>query len=110
MKTLKWTQRIAIGSSLAVASLFAVPAMAGADTTCYTGCTPPTVNENVTTPPAVNNNVVAPSSHDPINTTASVNGSSSLPFTGADIGELAVVGAGAIVVGGVLARRRRSAS
>ena len=41
---------------------------------------------------------------------ASVNSSASLPFTGADIGELAVVGAGAIVVGGVLARRRRSAS
>jgi LPXTG-motif cell wall-anchored protein len=39
-----------------------------------------------------------------------VNGSSSLPFTGADIGELAAVGAGAIVIGGILVRRRRSAS
>ena len=101
MKTMKWTQRICIASSIAVASLFAVPGVAGADPTCYTGCTPPTVS---------NNNVVPPSSTDPVRTTASVNGSSSLPFTGADVGELAAVGVGAIVLGGVLARRRRSAS
>jgi len=101
MKTMKWTQRICIGSSIAVASLFAVPAVAGADPTCYTGCTPPAVS---------NNNVVPPPSTDPVRTTASVNGSSSLPFTGADVGELAAVGVGAIVLGGVLARRRRSAS
>ena len=101
MKTMKWTQRICIGSSIAVASLFAVPAAAGADTTCYTGCTPPAVS---------NSSVVPPSSTDPVRTAASVNGSSSLPFTGADVGELAAVGVGAIVLGGVLARRRRSAS
>jgi LPXTG-motif cell wall-anchored protein len=46
----------------------------------------------------------------PVHTTVSVDGTSSLPFTGADIGELAAVGVGAIVLGGVLARRRRSAS
>ncbi len=103
MKTMKWTQRICIGSSIALASIFAVPAVAGAaDTSCYTGCTPPTVNNNTVPPPSPR--------ADPVHTAASVNGSSSLPFTGADIGELAVVGAGAIVVGGVLARRRRSAS
>jgi LPXTG-motif cell wall-anchored protein len=46
-----------------------------------------------------------------VHTSASmVNGSASLPFTGADVGELAAIGAGAIVIGGVLARRRRSAS
>ncbi len=101
MKTMKLTQRICIGSAIAVASLFAVPAVAGADTTCYTGCTPPAVN---------NNAVVPPPSTQPVRTAASVDGSSSLPFTGADIGELAVVGAGAVVLGGVLARRRRSAS
>jgi hypothetical protein len=100
MKTLKWTQRICIGSSIAVASLFAVPAIAGADTTCYTGCTPTAAANNSTVPPPT----------DAANTTASVSGSSSLPFTGADVGELAAVGAGAIVVGGLLARRRRSAS
>jgi hypothetical protein len=96
MKTLKWTQRICIGSSIAVASLFAVPAIAGADT-CYTGCAPPAVANNSTVRPPT----------DAANTTASVSGSSSLPFTGADVGELAAVGAGAIVVGGVLTRRRR---
>jgi hypothetical protein len=102
MKSISTTRRICIASGLALASLFAVPAVAGAaTTTCYTGCTPGTVN----------NNVVAPPSTDPVSTAASVaNGSSSLPFTGADIGELAAVGAGAIVVGGVLARRRRSAA
>jgi hypothetical protein len=35
------------------------------------------------------------------------NGSSSLPFTGGDIVELSVIGAGALALGGVLARRRR---
>jgi LPXTG-motif cell wall-anchored protein len=39
-----------------------------------------------------------------------VAGSSSLPFTGADIEELAVVGAGAVLVGGLLIRRRRNAA
>jgi hypothetical protein len=99
MKTLKWTQRICIGSSIAVASLFAVPAIAGADT-CYTGCEPAAVANNSTVPPPTG----------AANTTAAVSGSSSLPFTGADVGELGAVGAGAIVVGGLLARRRRSAS
>ena len=103
MTSLTRTKRICIGASIAVASLFAVPVAAGAaDTTCYTGCTPPTVSPNSTLP--------SPPQTDPVHTSASVNGSSSLPFTGADIGELAVIGAGAIVVGGVLARRRRSAS
>ena len=103
MKTITWGQRICIGSSIALASLFAVPAVAGADTTCYTGCTPSTVANNSTVPPGPTT-----SRTDPLPGT--VNGSSSLPFTGADIGELAAVGAGAIVVGGVLARRRRSHS
>ena len=52
MKTMKWTQRICIGAGLAVTSMFAVPAVAGADATCYTGCTPPTVSPSVVTPPA----------------------------------------------------------
>lgn len=34
-------------------------------------------------------------------------GSSSLPFTGADVAELAAIGAGAVVLGGVLVRARR---
>jgi uncharacterized surface anchored protein len=108
MKTMKWAQRICIGSSIAVASLFAVPAVAGADSTtsttsCYPNCTQSTVANTSVVPPST-------SSGNGSKTTASVNGSSSLPFTGADIGELAVVGVGAVVIGGVLARRRRSAA
>jgi hypothetical protein len=102
MKTLTWTQRICIGSGLALASMFAVPAVAGADTTCYTGCTPSTV-QNVSVVPSTT------PVDGPARSSALVNGSSSLPFTGADIGELAAVGAGAVVIGGILARRRRTA-
>ncbi|MHB1519126.1 MAG: hypothetical protein ACYCVN_09350 [Acidimicrobiales bacterium] len=35
---------------------------------------------------------------------------SSLPFTGADVGELAAIGAGAVLAGVVLSRRRRHAA
>lgn len=102
MKTMAWAQRICIGSGLALASVFTVPAVAGAaDPGCYTSCTTPST--------VLGNNVPPPSP--PVHTSASIaNGSSSLPFTGADVGELAAVGAGAIVIGGLLARRRRSAS
>jgi len=104
MKTMKWAQRICIGSSIAVASLFAVPAVAGADCNSYTGtgCTTPTVQNTSVVPPSTSTSAGT--------STTAVNGSSSLPFTGADIGELAVVGVGAVVLGGVLARRRRSAA
>ena len=104
MKTLTWTQRICIGSGLALASMFAVPAVAGAASTCYTGCTPPTVASVSVTPTTSSGGGTT------AHTSALVNGSSSLPFTGADIGELAAVGAGAIVIGGILARRRRQTS
>ena len=107
MKTLTWTRRIGIGTGIALASMFAVPTVAGAaSTTCYTGCTPPTVSPNTVLPPS-------PPSTDGTQTAATTtiaNGSSSLPFTGADIGELAVVGVGAVVIGGVLTRRRRRTS
>ena len=101
MKTKKWAPRLMIGTGLVLTSMFAVPAVAGADSTCYTGCTPPNVSPSVVP--------VSPTGTDPVHTTASTlaNGSSSLPFTGADIGELAAVGSGAVVIGGVLARRRR---
>ena len=106
MKTMKWTQRICIGTGLAAVSLFAVPTAVGATaTSCYTGCTPPAVSGTVTAPPTTITQTT-----DPVHTTASVSGSSSLPFTGVDVGELAAVGVGAVVIGGVLARRRRQAS
>jgi hypothetical protein len=105
MKRMSWTKRITISSGLALASLVAVPAVAGA-AGCYPTCTPSTVASTSVLPPA------SSTTHgtDPVHTTAQVNGSSSLPFTGADVGELAVIGAGAVAVGVVLTRRRRNAS
>ena len=106
MKTLTWTKRMGIGTGIALASIFAVPSVVGAaSTTCYTACTPPTVSPNHVPPPSP--------PHDGAQTAASTtiaNGSSTLPFTGADIGELAAVGLGAVVIGGVLTRRRRRTS
>ena len=93
-----------IGTGIALASIFAVATAVGAaSTTCYTGCTPPTVSPNSVQPPS-------PSTDGQPQTAAATtiaNGSSSLPFTGADIGELAAVGIGAVAIGGVLTRRRR---
>ena len=106
METMKWTKRICMATGIAVTSMVAVPTIAGADSTCYTGCTPPKVS-----PVAV---VVPPTTTirtDPVRTRAvatTTNGSSSLPFTGVDVGELAAVGIGAVVIGGVLTRRRRT--
>ena len=106
MKTMKWTQRICIGTGLAAVSLFAVPtAVSATATSCYTDCAPPAVGSTVTAPPTA-----VTQTTDPVHTTASVNGSSSLPFTGVDVGELAAVGVAAVVIGGVLTRRRRQAS
>jgi LPXTG-motif cell wall-anchored protein len=107
MKTLTWTKRMGIGTGIALASIFAVPNVVGAaSTTCYTACTPPTVSHNNAPPPS-------PPHTDGPQTAASTtiaNGSSTLPFTGADIGELAAVGLGAVLIGGVLTRRRRRTS
>jgi LPXTG-motif cell wall-anchored protein len=101
MKTLTWTKRMGIGTGIALASIFAVPNVVGAaSTTCYTACTPPTVSPNTVAPPSTDGPQTAAS-------TTIANGSSTLPFTGADIGELAAVGIGAVVIGGVLTRRRR---
>ena len=108
MKTLTWTKRMGIGTGIALALIFAVPTAVGAaSTTCYTACTPPTVLPNTVLPPS------PPSTDGQPQTAAATtiaNGSSTLPFTGADIGELAAVGIGAVVIGGVLTRRRRRAS
>lgn len=97
-----WAKRAVIGSGLAVASLLVVPATAGAaDPGCYTGCTAATV-----VPPSHDGGSALPFTA--AQTTTTTNGSSSLPFTGADVAELAVVGVGAVVTGGLLARRRRA--
>ncbi len=115
-----WARRVVLGTGLAVASLVVVPGMAGAASNCST--TPATINPSMTpptpncptVPPTVggNNQVVGNSttvSSTPEPTpSSSTAGTSSLPFTGADVGELAVIGGAALVAGGILMRRRRT--
>jgi uncharacterized surface anchored protein len=108
-----WARRLIVGAGLAVASVAMVPGIASAGTA--TGCVPAgSVTEPgncVTTPTVANDGndgavqtPVAPVTATPASPTAST---SSLPFTGADVAELAVVGTGAVLAGGVLMRRRR---
>ena len=107
-----WARRLIVGASLAGASVAMVPGIASADTA--TGCvaagsvtepgncvTIPTVGGGGTG--AVQTPGTPASSVDPTPTTST----SSLPFTGADVAELAVIGTGAVLAGGVLMRRRR---
>jgi len=100
---------LGMGLGLAVATLgvVAVPAgLAFADSTtatttatCYTGCSAP---QQQVTPPVTEPSV-------PVVTTPPVAAptQASLPFTGADIEGMAAIGAGALVLGGVLVRRSR---
>jgi len=101
-----WARRLIVGSSFAVASLAMVPGIAGASQTC-------TSTGSMTEPSCVTVPAVAAStSHDPavaqLPSTGATAKTTSLPFTGADVGELAVLGAGAVLAGGLLVRRRRS--
>jgi LPXTG-motif cell wall-anchored protein len=109
-----WARRLIVGASLAVASVAMVPGIASADTA--TSCVPAgSVTEPsscVTTPTVANDGndgavqtPVAPVTAAPTPTTTTT--TSSLPFTGADVAELAVIGTGAVLAGGVLMRRRR---
>jgi hypothetical protein len=127
---MKWIKRTVVGSCVAAASLLAMPAVAGAQ--CIVsqsmtepgGCaSPPIVVGTSVTPPPVNTvaaAVVAPPA-DTLTTAAPATGSkpdvaaasvapattSSLPFTGADVEELAGLGIAAVLVGGLMVRRRR---
>ena len=108
-----WARRLIIGSSLALASMAIVPSVAGADpactpsqtmnepTTCLVLPTVASTSDGPTTAAVV----VAPTTVAAVHTTAAT--TSSLPFTGADVEELAVVGVGAVLAGGLLLRRRR---
>jgi len=109
MKTMSWTKRITLSAGLALTSLVAVPAVAGAACITGYGCMP-TVSSTLVTPPQPSSGDGTQPGTQHVTTTAQVNGSSSLPFTGADMGELAAVAAGAVVIGVVLTRRRRSAA
>ena len=70
-------------------------------TTCYTGCT--TVDHE----PAAHDSDAASDRAGAEPKLAVSAGSASLPFTGADIEEMAAVGAGALLVGGLMVRRSR---
>ncbi len=105
-----WARRVIVGASLAVASLAVVPGIAGADpaSNCVSAGSVTTPNDCVTTPTVsgkATDPVVPASSGSNVVKTAST--TSSLPFTGADVAELAVVGTGAVLAGSVLMRRRR---
>jgi LPXTG-motif cell wall-anchored protein len=112
-----WAKRLLIGTGMAIGSLAMASGVAGA-ATCVSpttfnepGCVvPPTISAVSTTPStsalpfSSSASAIAPTS------TGIAGSSSSLPFTGADIEELAVVGAGAVLAGGLLLRRRRRTS
>jgi LPXTG-motif cell wall-anchored protein len=70
-----------------------------------------TTTTSPSTPPKIaDSSVVIPPAPAAVSATAdgpSDGVTQSLPFTGADVGELAVVGVGAVLAGGLLIRRRR---
>jgi len=95
---------LGLGLTLGAFGVAAVPASAAfavgpTPTTCYTGCT--TV---ITSPPPTTPTPTTPAPEPKLAVSA---GSASLPFTGADIEEMAAVGAGALLVGGFMVRRSR---
>jgi LPXTG-motif cell wall-anchored protein len=109
-----WARRLIIGSGLAVASLTMLPTVAGAaGTNCTSGGS--MTEPGCVTPPnaAGTNDGVTPAKQVPFTGSpgkaapVSTHEPSSLPFTGADVEQLAVVGAGAVLAGGLLLRRRR---
>ncbi|HXQ90636.1 MAG TPA: hypothetical protein VN768_03690 [Acidimicrobiales bacterium] len=93
---------LGLGLGLAISALgvVAVPSMASADSTCYTGCTGPVtgVSTPITTP--VTTPAAAPIEPKQATTAG-------LALTGADIEGMATIGAGALVVGGLMVRRSR---
>jgi LPXTG-motif cell wall-anchored protein len=110
-----WARRLIVGASLAVASVAMVPGIASADTgTSCTSAGSVTEPSNCVTTPTVNDGndgavqapvvAVTKTATPPPKATATT---SSLPFTGADVAELALIGTGAVLAGGVLTRRRR---
>ena len=110
-----WAKRLLIGSGVAVASLLMVPSAAGAATgTCIVSqtmnvpaCTVvPVQGTGGTVTPA--KTTVSGGGATPVVTPVST-APTSLPFTGADVEELAGVGAGAMLAGALLLRRRRMA-
>jgi hypothetical protein len=95
---------LGLGLALSTLGVVAVPTVASADSTCYTGCTGPGAGTTpLTTPP-----VTAPVQHvsAPVEP-PQAQAAGGLPFTGADIEGMAAAGAGALLVGGLMVRRSR---
>ena len=94
-----------LGLTLSALGVVAVPAaVAYADTpaqpaTCYTGCTTPATGTSTPVTPAP----LPLTQISPVQEPAA----GGLPFTGADIQEMAAVGAGALILGGFMVRRSR---
>jgi LPXTG-motif cell wall-anchored protein len=109
-----WAKRVLVGSGVAAASLLMVSSAAGAATSnCVVTQTfnEPTCVVIPASPGTTGAVTTATTSDGPAPAATTVSASStSLPFTGADVEELAVLGVGAIVAGGVLMRRRRRMS
>jgi hypothetical protein len=99
-----WARRLIVGSALAAASLVVVPGMAGAVTNCVSAGSMSEPTCVVTPTVSGTGDGVQPAATTP---TPPSSGTSSLPFTGADVEGLAVIGLGAVAVGTVLTRRRR---
>jgi LPXTG-motif cell wall-anchored protein len=101
-----------IGSGLALASLAMASGAAGAadcGSMSGVGCnvTPTVAGTSGTPSIAGTAGTVAEPATVSATPASTSTGSSSLPFTGADIEEMAVVGVGAVLAGGLLLRRRR---
>jgi hypothetical protein len=92
---------LGLGLTLSTLGVVAVPTMAFADATCYTGCTTPATG--VSTPAAVVTTPAPVSA--PVEPTQANSGG--LALTGADIEGMVTIGAGALVVGGLMVRRSR---
>ena len=105
-----WARRLLIGSGFAVASLIAVPSAAGA-----ASCGSMSGVSCSGKPPAIAGNSGTVEADESAARHAGYGGpqapttapTTSLPFTGADVEELAVVGVGAVLAGSLLMRRRR---
>ena len=96
-------------TAMAAALAMGIPATAGAAPTvgCYTGCVAPTSVPVGPRGPVVHAVSVTPPPSS-ASGASSLTGSSSLPFTGADVIELAVIAVILIAVGWAMARRRRA--
>jgi hypothetical protein len=88
---------LGMGAIMAVPVVSMLPSTAGAQTnSCYTGCTSP--SSGIT---------AADASGSPVTAASSTSTSGSLAFTGADLGEMALIGVGALGAGTLLVVRSR---